>query len=379
MSPTKPLVRLSQTYASSASSRLLPNAVADRQATNTVAPNKTDDDKPAPPHQKFKLLPGGASIFFEIEGKKELIKGEIFRPDAGPNIDVRNYFDGRLTVYHGGYNINRQTTGAPLPARPTERALNYVPAKRLNWIQPDIVGMKMVQTEKRKGEKSILGEAANEAIARGGVVPQPLSPWAHTKPDHINFIDRLNKGLRVPGYAGANQVHTAFESTAKLFAKAHGDIKVTRTLGEPIAGNSGLISEMNLGFVLDDKKGKAYHFSHTQPYFSNAGARNGDEVAILRFIEIQKEHLEAGKAPLSDDTWRAGSKRRHPEPDLSPQSFASVRDHYNEFMKQKSAQEAAQERSLSPVTASSPDASGDETSSRLDARPRAQRRLSYER
>ena len=268
----------------------------------TKANNKTESgEKPA--HEAYRILKGGESIFMEYGGEKELIKGEIFSPADVPEYDVTSYFSDKLRVYHAGNGVTRQTIGAPLPAAPTKEkapTLNYAPHSQIRWTQEDIIGLKLTHDDKRKPEKSILGETANKAIARGGVAEKVLSPWAHTMPDHLNFLDRLDPRKRVPGYVGANQAHTVFESAAKIYAKNHGSIKVTRELSKPIAGESVLPSALKLGFVLDGKDGSHHHFVHEQPYFTNAGGRNGDEKAIVKFLEIQQKRIDDGLFTLAD-------------------------------------------------------------------------------
>lgn len=265
-----------------------------------------------PVHEAFKLLPGGASIFMECEGNREVIKGEMFSPRDVEDHDVRTYFSGKLKVYHAGNNAVRQYEGASLPAKPTGNgaALKYFPEKIMSWTQEDIMKLKLTHDEKRKAEKSVLGETANQAIARAGIAEKKYSPWAHTIPDHLNFLDREAKGKRVPGYVGANQVHTAFESAAKIYAKKHGLIRVTRELGEPIAGDSNLPSALKLGFALEAKNGDLHHFVHEQPYFTHAGGRNGDEKAIVRFLEMQKQRIDAGLPSLADKVTLKKERRR---------------------------------------------------------------------
>jgi hypothetical protein len=296
----------------------------------TKTNNQTESgEKPA--HEAYRILRGGASIFMEYGGKRELIKGEIFSPASVPEYDVTSYFSGKLRVYHAGNGVTRQTVGAPLPAAPTKEktpTLNYAPHSQISWTQEDIIGLKLTHTDKRKPEKSILGETANKAIARGGVAEKVLSPWAHTMPDHLNFLDRLDPRKRVPGYVGANQAHTVFESAAKIYAQKHGSIKVTREMGEPIAGESVLPSALKLGFVLDGKDGSHHHFVHEQPYFTNAGGRNGDEKAIVKFLEIQKQRIDDGLSSLADKVIHKTGKRRVEHIDKYESRYESVAANY---------------------------------------------------
>ena len=283
-----------------------------------------------PANEAYKLLRGGASIFMECDGKREVIKGEEFSLKDVKDHDVRTYFSGKLKVYHAGNDAVRQYEGAALPAKPMgdRPALKYLPEKIMSWTQDDIVGLKLTHDEKRKAEKSVLGEAANTAIARGGIAEKKYSPWAHTIPDHLNFLDREGKSKRVPGYVGANQVHSAFESAAKIYAKKYGSIKVTRELGAPIAGDSGLPSALKLGFALDGKDGSRHHFVHEQPYFTQAGGRNGDEKAIVRFLEIQKERIDRGLPTLADKVTLKHDRERDNGGRKPPNLYESIAVNY---------------------------------------------------
>ncbi len=279
-----------------------------------------------PVHEAYKLLRGGNSIFMECDGKREVIKGEEFSLKDVKDHDVRTYFSGKLKVYHAGNNVERQYAGAPLPAKPTQdgATLKYRPDQQLSWIQEDVVGLKLTHDEKRKTEKSVLGETANTAIARAGIAEKKYSPWAHTIADHLNFLDRLDKSKRVPGYVGANQVHTVFESAAKIYAKKYGSIKVTRELGELIAGDSGLPSTLKLGFALDGKDKSLHHFIHEQPYFTHAGGRNGDEKAIVRFLEMQKQRIDEGLSSLADKVTSRRERRRDKREGKPGGSYESI-------------------------------------------------------
>ncbi len=267
-------------------------------------------EKPA--QEAYKLLRGGSSIFMELDGRTEVIKGKEFSPKDVHDHDVRTYFSGKLKVFHAGNNTERQYAGAPLPAKPMQdgATLSYLPDKQMSWTQEDLVGLKLTHDEKRRSEKSVLGESANAALARAGIAEKKYSPWAHTIADHLNFLDRLDKSKRVPAYVGANQVHSVFEAAAKIYAKKYGSIKVTRELGEPIAGDSGLPSTLKLGFALDGENGSLHHFIHEQPYFTNAGGRSGDEKAIVRFLEIQKRRIDAGLPSLADKVTPSRETRR---------------------------------------------------------------------
>jgi hypothetical protein len=296
----------------------------------TKSNNQTESgDKAA--HEAYRILKGGDSIFMEYGGKKKLIKGEIFSTADVPEYDVTSYFSDKLRVYHAGNGVTRQTIGAPLPAAPTKEkspTLNYAPNSQMSWTQEDIIGLKLTHDDKRKPEKSILGETANAAIGRSGVAEKRLSPWAHTMPDHLNFLDRLDPRLRVPGYVGANQTHTVFESAAKIYARKHGSIKVTREMGVPIAGDSVLPSALKLGFVLDGKDGTHHHFVHEQPYYTNAGGRNGDEKAIVKFLEIQKRRIDKGLSALADKVTRGGATGRSDDANASENRYESVAANY---------------------------------------------------
>jgi hypothetical protein len=346
-------------------------------STVPLQTENTDPEEQSLSHQKFRLLPGGEHIYFQIGDYKELVKGTIFPPEIQEEYDVCKYFDGKLKVYHLGSNVKKQYTGAALPAKPTGKTLHYVPHKRLNWIQPDIISLKMSQLDKRQSEKSIMGLTAFEAIARGGVVPQPYSAWAHTKPDHVNFLGRTEQELRVPGYVAANQVHTAFESAAKLLAKKYNEIEVTRKLGKPIAGDSGLISQLKLGFVLRDEQNKPHHYSHNQPYFTNKGARNGDEVAIFRYIEIQKDLLEAGKPTLASKEKTSQKRQRRFEAHLSSDNFVPVAgDYLHYLLKADEAHDADRAKALAHRETSDVNSisQSDTSATRLDERHRRRSR-----
>lgn len=312
-----------------------------------------------PAHVASRILRGGASIFMEYGDKKELIKGEIFSPADVSEFDVTSYFSDKLRVYHAGNGVTSQTIGASLPAAPTQGkspTLKYTPQSEMKWTQEDIIGLKLTHDDKRKPEKSILGETANSAIVRGGVAEKELSPWAHTKPDHLNFLNRLDPRKRVPSYVGANQVHTVFESAAKIYAQKHGSIKVTRELSEPIAGESFLPSALKLGFVLDGKDGSHHHFVHEQPYFTNAGGRNGDEKAIVKFLEIQKQRIDNGLPTLADKVVRQSGKERFDHIDEFESRYESVAAIYlaAKFGKFSIAAQEVEKSAAAPDGASQP-------------------------
>ncbi|MEO1702481.1 MAG: hypothetical protein AAFR71_10560 [Pseudomonadota bacterium] len=250
-------------------------------------------------HTPFKLKAGGASIVAEFDGQRYVIKGEEFDPATHKHspVDTRSYFDSALKVFHAGNGVTKQFGGAPLPAKPvSQQALSHTPYKDMVWDQPDIVGRKMGQIGDRKQEKSIMGDTANNAIKSAGIRPSPLSPWAHTRPDHLNFQGRDDQKLRVPAYVGANQVHSAFEAAAKQLAHDNGTIEVNRKLNEEIPGGSKLPVSMTLGFTLkSEKRDMAARIEHKQPYFTSAGARNGDEKAIVMFIKHNQELLDNGE------------------------------------------------------------------------------------
>lgn len=296
--------------------------------TRAKTPPKADDSTV---HDARRILRGGSSIFMEVGGKKDVIKGEIFSPSDAKELDVRSYFSDKLRIYHGGNGVAHQTIGAPLPAAPAKGgkpALSYTPQREISWTQEDIVGLKLTHADKRKPEKSIMGGTANSAINSAGISEKPLSPWAHTVPDHLNFLDRKDPAKRLPGYVGANQVHTVFESAAKIYASKHGSIKVTRELGEPVAADNPVPSELKLGFVLDGKNKTHHHFIHNQPYFTNAGGRNGDEKAIVKFLEDQKRLIDQGLPTLADKVTSDHRSRRGDDFSKSRYGYQSVAANY---------------------------------------------------
>ncbi|MEO1748430.1 MAG: hypothetical protein AAFR27_07405, partial [Pseudomonadota bacterium] len=261
---------------------------------------RSDDDVVhAKVHTAYKLERGGANIVAEFDGQKRVVKGQEFNPDIleRSQMDTRSYFHGALKVHHTGNGVTRQYGGAPLPAKPVQKpALGYEPYKRLVWDQPDIVGRNMGQIGHRKAEASVMGESANDAIQRAGLRPKLRSPWAHTRPDHLNFQERTDPKLRVPAYVGANQVHSAFESAAKQLARNKGTIEVNRKVNEDIPGGSKLPVSMTLGYTLkNEQRNMATRIEHQQNYFTSAGARNGDERAIVMFVEHKQKQLDRGE------------------------------------------------------------------------------------
>ncbi|MEO0545135.1 MAG: hypothetical protein AAFY99_15080 [Pseudomonadota bacterium] len=250
-------------------------------------------------HTPFKLNAGGACIVAEFDDQRHVIKGENFDPATHKHspVDTRSYFKGALKVHHAGNGVEKQFGGAPLPAKPVQQpVLQASPYKNLVWDQPDIVGKKMGQIGDRRQEKSIMGDTANNVIQSAGIRPRPKSPWAHTRPDHINFDGREDPKLRVPGYVGANQVHSAFEAAAKQLAHDNGTIEVNRRVNEEIPGGSKLPVSMTLGFTLkNEQRDLAARIEHDQPYFTSAGARNGDEKAIVMFVKHHQELLDKGE------------------------------------------------------------------------------------
>ncbi len=283
---------------------------------------------------KIGLLVGGDSIFALIGKNKVPIKGSDFSMEEGENTDIRRYFSNKLQVYHRGPRIEKQATGAALPAAPNAEiaALKYHPTQDMSWTQVDIRGLKMLHSEKRIAEKSIFKESANDAIERGGVTPQPMSAWAHTRPDHLNFEHRLDKELRVPGYASANKTHTALESAAEIYARKIGPVKVTRKLGEPIPRSNGLITELHLGFALEGKDETLHHFIHRQSYFANDGARHGDDVAIFKYLEEQKQRIENDLPTFADKVTKIGKAGYGDDVDEFDGKYTSVADGYLNYI-----------------------------------------------
>ena len=62
------------------------------------------------------FLKGGSNQMVAIDGALIRQKGTAFHPNQAH--DTTSYFDGRVRVHHQGEGINRQYTGAPLPATP---------------------------------------------------------------------------------------------------------------------------------------------------------------------------------------------------------------------------------------------------------------------
>ncbi len=283
---------------------------------------------------KIGMLVGGDSVLALIGKHKVPIKGDDFSIEEGDNTDIRSYFGNKLKVFHRGPRIEQQTPGAALPAAPNlgKAALTYDPIQSMSWTQVDIRGQKMFHTEKRIPERSIFGEAANDALERGGVTPQPLSAWTHTRPDHLNFEQRLDKELRVPGYPGVNKTHTAFESAAEIFARTIGPLKVTRKLGEPVPRSNSLISELHLGFVLEGAGDTLHHFIHRQSYFANDGARHGDDMGIVKFLEEQQRRIENGLPTFADKVTKIGKAGYGDDVDEFDGEYASVADGYLNYI-----------------------------------------------
>lgn len=275
---------------------------------------KLADAAQQPAQKALRFLKGGASIFMEHGGRREVIKGEMFSPADVPDHDSNSYFSHKLRVYHAGNGVAPQSFGAPLPAIPqkdNKPALTYKPHEKLEWTQENTTVKKLKHAGKRLNEKSIMGESANSAVARGGIAEKALTAWTHIKPDHLNVENRQDPRLRVPGYVGANQVHTMFEKAAKQLSKKFKDrepVTVTREIGEPVAGGSELPSTLKLGFGLKGKDGSVHNFVHEQPYFSNKGGRPGDDKAIAKFLLGQQKLIDSGLPTLADTITRPALK-----------------------------------------------------------------------
>jgi hypothetical protein len=302
----------------------------------------------------FGLKPRGSSIMMVMPGQKDvLLRGESFSTRGNNNVDERVYFDGKLLVIHHGKHITPQSLGAVLPAVPNlqQDALSYTPYKKLSWTQGDVVREKIKQLTSRSDEKTIMGEAAKESIARGGVEPLPKSAWAHTLADYLNYDDRLGKEFRVPGYQAANQVHTAFESAAVRLAKLNDSIKVTRKLGDNIPASNGLVDGLHLGFVLDGKNEEQYHFTHFQPYFSMAGARHGDDEAIAIYINDNRGKIANDLPTTADKITKVFGDDKYPADEFGGHYPSISQDFKRHIIEEKSKLEKSPQEQLTQPSA----------------------------
>ncbi|MEL6818234.1 MAG: hypothetical protein AAFP80_06270 [Pseudomonadota bacterium] len=244
------------------------------------------------------LRSGGTDVYAEFNNKVLNIKGNVDAARDNPFSDQREYFQGALRVLHSGGKVSPQHPGAPLPAAPTnEPALGYSPYQKREWaLAPDAPSDNEPRA-KRKPERRIMGESAADVLERAGLGRQQNAPWAHIQPDHTitDAKQREDQRLRQPTFQGANQTHSAFEMAASATAKEIDGFKVSTEVGQPIGGNSGLPSGMNITFQLKSKDGsQEMQLTHFQNSFVHDGARFGDPKAIKAFVEHHKELLDSG-------------------------------------------------------------------------------------
>lgn len=224
---------------------------------------------------------GGENRMVTIDNVTTTQKGTAFDPQDAH--DTTSYFGGSLQVHHQGPEIEQQYLGAPFPAPKKDNpVLKVQPQHQMGWLQEDLPS----QETERRPEAQIMGWSANDAIESSGLMPQPFSPWAHTRPDHSHPPDREDPSIRHPSYVGANQQHSAFEGATSGFIKDYGAIGVGRNLTDPVGGGSGLYSQMEMSFMIPTGEG-FLNLKDSVPYFTNTGARGGDSQAIQEYMELQ--------------------------------------------------------------------------------------------
>jgi hypothetical protein len=239
------------------------------------------------------LAAGGANQITEINGVKKLRKGCDF--DTNSATATSSYYGGAVKIHHSGGDVKSKGPGAMFPLPEVINPLPNRPRVDSGWLQ---TGER--QTKRRRPELTIMGQSASAAAANSSLQPRPLMAQAHIQPDHSMPVIREDRDNRHPATESSNMQHTAVEKGIALHIEKHGPTPVFRHLyGESHPG-SGLHAgmEMTVGLVMKDGLATV---STDAPFFSEEPGRQGDSVAIARYLELEYYKNLTRDAGLGDE------------------------------------------------------------------------------